>query len=301
MRDKLIKIWRVMTKTKWLRPLVIFIRHFGATSFFNAVLDFMEVYIFHTSYEDSAHFFAENSDRTARVMESFADDRSRTVYANLLNYRGTHYRKYLRSIVSCNQYFDKEFIHFKEQESFVDCGAYRGDTIRQFCAHLPVKDDFRVIFAFEPDSYNYSKLMNYVKKLPYKDKIRCFPSGTWSESGTLHFTSNIEEACTVATEGETIIPVTTLDETVGDEQVTFIKMDVEGAELPTLKGAKKLIDRLHPNMAICIYHSDADMVDIAEYLKQVHPFYDLYVRHYSHFYADTILYAIDPARKDKEH
>ena len=97
--------------------------------------------------------------------------------------------------------------------------------------------------------------------------------------------------------GGTFISVTSLDEAIGNEQVTFIKMDVEGAELPTLKGAKTLIDRFHPDMAICIYHSDADMISIAEYVKQVHPFYDLYVRHYSRFYADTILYALDPNRE----
>lgn len=86
----------------------------------------------------------------------------------------------------------------------------------------------------------------------------------------------------------------TIDAVVGEERnVTYIKMDVEGAELKSLMGAEGVIRRSHPRLAVSIYHSDADMIDIIEYIKKQFPFYQLYVRHYTYFYADTVLYAID--------
>lgn len=81
--------------------------------------------------------------------------------------------------------------------------------------------------------------------------------------------------------------------------VTYIKMDVEGAELKSLMGAKNVIRNYHPRLAISIYHSDEDMIGIIEYVKENYPFYKLYVRHYTYFYADTVLYAIDEQKKYK--
>lgn len=64
------------------------------------------------------------------------------------------------------------------------------------------------------------------------------------------------------------------DAIVGNKKVTYIKMDVEGAELNSLIGAHKTIKREHPRLAISIYHSD-DMLNIIEYIKENYPFYIL--------------------------
>lgn len=101
----------------------------------------------------------------------------------------------------------------------------------------------------------------------------------------------------IAEDGEIIIHTDTIDAIAGEKNVTYIKMDVEGAELKSLMGAETVINRNHPRMAISIYHSDEDMLDIIEYIRTKFPFYKLYVRHYTYFYADTVLYAIDWERQ----
>ena len=63
------------------------------------------------------------------------------------------------------------------------------------------------------------------------------------------------------------------DAIVGNKKVTYIKMDVEGAELNSLIGAHKTIKREHPRLAISIYHSDDDMLNIIEYIKENYPLY----------------------------
>lgn len=81
-------------------------------------------------------------------------------------------------------------------------------------------------------------------------------------------------------------------------------MDIEGAELNALKGAKETILRDKPKLAICLYHSDNDMLDIPEYIHSLVPEYKLYIRQHSEseqdnddirfgfFIIETVLYAL---------
>ena len=76
------------------------------------------------------------------------------------------------------------------------------------------------------------------------------------------------------------------------EEVTFIKMDIEGAELKALKGAKNIILRDKPKLAISIYHKPEDIVEIPLFIKELVPEYKLYIRHYSNDSIETVLYAV---------
>jgi hypothetical protein len=86
--------------------------------------------------------------------------------------------------------------------------------------------------------------------------------------------------------------VTTIDELLKGGPATFIKMDIEGAELVALKGAKQTIKKYKPKLAVCVYHKPLDIVEIPLYLKKLVPEYKLFLRHYSDFGFDTIRYAV---------
>lgn len=89
------------------------------------------------------------------------------------------------------------------------------------------------------------------------------------------------------------VDVAAIDDIVDPEdKITFIKMDVEGAELESLKGAKRTIQRDYPKLAICIYHKPEDMVTIPTYIKKLVPEYKLYIRHHTYHTEETVLYAI---------
>ena len=99
----------------------------------------------------------------------------------------------------------------------------------------------------------------------------------------------------VSENGENHIDVVTIDETIDEnDRVTFIKMDVEGAELESLKGAKHIICRDKPKLAICIYHKPEDMTEIPLYIKSLVPEYKIYVRHHCNSDGETVLYAVMP-------
>ncbi len=79
---------------------------------------------------------------------------------------------------------------------------------------------------------------------------------------------------------------------MGGERATFIKLDVEGAELETLKGAERTIKEYKPRLAISIYHKPSDIYEIPELLMEYRSDYKFYIRHYTSYVWETVLYAI---------
>mgnify|MGYP002517000463 FL=1 len=78
---------------------------------------------------------------------------------------------------------------------------------------------------------------------------------------------------------------------VGDDKVTFIKMDIEGAEMEALEGAKRTIKKNRPKLAISIYHKEDDLWEIPYYVLSRYPWSKIYMRHYSLTTNETVLYA----------
>lgn len=119
--------------------------------------------------------------------------------------------------------------------------------------------------------------------------------GLWSREETLYFAGNADQGSKIIeTEGQDVmtVPVAAIDDVAGGEKVTFIKMDVEGAELEALKGARKTIEKHHPRLAISIYHKPEDIWEIPAYILSLSGDYRLYIRHYQFSKNETILYAV---------
>ena len=87
------------------------------------------------------------------------------------------------------------------------------------------------------------------------------------------------------------IVIEALDDVVGETKVGFLKLDIEGEEYNALMGAKKVLVRDKPFLAICLYHKQGDMIAIMDYLHDLIPEYYFCIRHYSTLSYDTILYA----------
>jgi len=78
--------------------------------------------------------------------------------------------------------------------------------------------------------------------------------------------------------------------------VDFIKMDVEGSEIPALRGARETIARFRPKLAISIYHRPDDFCDIILLLQSFDLGYRFSLDHYTIFDEETVLYAMCPDR-----
>ena len=74
--------------------------------------------------------------------------------------------------------------------------------------------------------------------------------------------------------------------------MTFIKLDVEGAERKALQGARKTIKRDRPRLAVSVYHKAEDIIELPAYILSLHEDYRLYLRHYQMSPCETIVYAL---------
>ncbi len=173
----------------------------------------------------------------------------------------------------------------------VDCGAYEGDTIERF---LSVESEVK-IYAVEPSEKNILRLEKMIVQKKLQNKVIVCNCASWSENKDLFFEK--ENSLTAGKCGTTISGVKVAGKTIDsilekENRCDLIKMDVEGAELESLKGAKTTILKYHPQLAICIYHKTEDMIDIPEYIKQLCPDYKLYIRHHTANLGDMVLYAV---------
>lgn len=192
-----------------------------------------------------------------------------------------------------NQYFDLPYLLPGKDEVFVDCGAYHGETSEQFIKWCGGK--YKHIYCFEPDRNNLALCRKNLLDKVTRKHYTVINKGTWSGDGNLAFSDSSDETSHIIEKGEKRIEVCSLDEELFEkrkETVTFIKMDIEGAELESLKGARKIIQEQKPKLAICVYHKKEDIFDIPEYILSLNSEYKLYLRHYTLDEWDTVLYAI---------
>ena len=183
------------------------------------------------------------------------------------------------------QYFD--VFTPLEREIFVDGGSYNGDTILDFTKWS--NRNYEKIYVFEP----LDEMLQCITEKLKKEKIYnvdFFKGALWDKKEELSFIEN-NSGSYVSINGDTKIQGMSLDEIVEWEKVTFIKLDIEGSELKALKGAKNIIMRDKPRLAICIYHKPEDIIELPLYLLKLVPEYKFYIRHYCSNMWETVLYA----------
>lgn len=190
--------------------------------------------------------------------------------------------------MALRQYFDLDELSHASNEVFVDVGCFDGKTAKSFVNWSKI---YKHIYCFEPDQKNLNKCEANLVVLKNKGKVTIINKGVWSISGILHFDSKGNSGSAISDEGDKVL-VTTLDDELMNENVTFVKMDVEGAELEVIKGAAKLIREKKPKLAISIYHKTTDILEIPQILLEYNKNYTFYMRHYSLVAAETVLYAI---------
>ena len=117
--------------------------------------------------------------------------------------------------------------------------------------------------------------------------------GAYSSTGELKFEEDFQTGSSkISREGATLIRVTSIDDMLQGEKATFIKMDIEGAEMEALIGAKETIEKYNPRLAISVYHKVDDLWEIPYYILTHYTWYQIYLRHYALTTNETVMYAV---------
>ena len=108
--------------------------------------------------------------------------------------------------------------------------------------------------------------------------IKIFERAMWKDTAELSFSDSGGRQSTLLTGQRHIVQAVDIDTLLEDERVTYIKMDVEGAEMEALKGGKEQIKRNKPKLFIAAYHHDADIFLLPLFMWQLVPEYKVYLR-----------------------
>lgn len=233
---------------------------------------------------------ARNADRVAAVAARMADEESRDCIARTLAFRAGADLPFASYASAEPQYFNALTLEALAGRpfTFVDCGAYNGDTFAALLA-APGVECTRA-YLLEPDPGNFRRLVANSRGL--RVPTVCLPLAAADKATMLSFAADNGEASRLGQGGDTLVAAAALDELLPNESIGFLKLDVEGAEAQVLRGAAQLVQRCRPVLALSLYHNPADLWELPELLFAMCERYRFHVRqHYANSF-DSVLYAI---------
>ncbi|MEI7937314.1 MAG: FkbM family methyltransferase [Verrucomicrobiota bacterium] len=238
----------------------------------------------------SPAFLQANAVALDGLWNEFTDAASHESLLAYVTARATNNWEHILPYICANEYFP-DFMSLTSEEVVVDCGAYTGDTLMEYVRRTGGR--FRRYYALEPCPPNLEELRGVVTRNNLHD-VEILAVGAWDKQERLAFVQDGDQSHAEAVEGEKsscLIDLDTIDNICG-ENATFIKMDIEGAELRALSGSMKTIRYNRPKLAVSVYHRTEDLIAIPQFIKRTCPEYRLYFRLHDHLGMGAVLYAL---------
>jgi FkbM family methyltransferase len=253
--------------------------------------DFMDLLLLneppHRLYKDAA-----------RVLEAEAlwgDKESQDIYRGNVLWRALGDPSHLPSRPKRHTYFPEDLVTIAPDDVIVDCGAFDGDTVRQVISLAP--SGFQAIYSIEADATSNEKMSSYIASLPWEigSKIHMLDCAVGKTQCIVHFAFSGSLTSKMGSEGREVqcMPI---DDLFPQVPITILKMDIEGAETDALEGARKVIARDRPLLAICIYHTQHDLWTVPLLIRALLPAHCLYLRAYEGDGFQTVCFAVPPER-----
>ncbi len=213
-----------------------------------------------------------------------ADDFSRKIYEGYVNFQFGGELSLLKEIESEENEAYTDILKLNNQETFVDIGAYRGDTVEKFLSYT--NGEYKNIVAAEPDKKTFLKLMTNCGALK---NFKAFNAAITGFDGETGFSSLAGRQSAVG--GENMIKSLSLPTLCEGIEPTFIKIDSEGCEIEILKGGESILKVFKPKMNIAAYHKSEDIFKLPILINAINPDYKIHLRHHPYIPAwDTLFY-----------
>lgn len=230
-------------------------------------------------------FLKDNLNEIEKAYGLLSDDQSKKVFESIIRFQITGD---LNCCFDCESPKDEAFkiLDLGENESFLDLGAYRGDTVEEFLNHTKSHEK---IVAVEPDKRTFKKLQTNCENIK---NFTALNNAVWSHNCTLGFDGNKGRGAS-AKEADDKIDAICVD-SIFDQygSFTYLNIDIEGAESEMLSGATRALKH-KPKLCIAAYHRSEDIFELINKINIINPDYKIYLRHHPHIsFWDTNIYCI---------
>lgn len=233
-------------------------------------------------------WFARHEEELTAAYELLADEWSKNVFQDMLNFKFSGKLEYLFRHATKRK-DDIAFLEVNGNEVYYDLGAYDGDTLLEGQGARIKGQGYKVV-AVEADAKNFSKLKLRVEGqgLRIEDSgarigdIVLINKAVWKDEKGIEFSAKSGRSASVFSDRakKKIIASTTIDAIAKETgwEPSYIKMDVEGAEKEVIAGGTATIKHCHPKLFIAAYHFNEDLFQIPLILHQLNPNYKIYLR-----------------------
>ncbi len=227
-----------------------------------------------------------NFDKLKAVFDMLCDEKSKQLFIDTINFKITGNIDYLFKNFDES---DDEYkvLNLDENEVFVDCGAYKGDTVADFLAHT--NGEYSHIYAVEPDVKNYKKLL---EKFGSFENCELINAAIYSCDTKVCFANKMGRQSSIDKAGIEI-DARSVDSILQGNAPSYIKYDIEGAEKQALSGSKNAIAQHKPKLLVSVYHRNEDIFELPIYINEINSGYKMYLRRRKYIPAwDTNLICI---------
>jgi len=240
----------------------------------------------------------DNIDHLVWLYNNLADTTSRRSLNALIKFYLTFDSSEMKTMASYSlPEVEPAIFPFYDDEVFVDCGSFIGDTVASYVNTVNYK--YKRIYTYEISRKSIEEIKKNLRDLP---NIIINHKGTGNVNTTMNLIGLDEPHQANALSETDINPVTRrveykkhevvevvrLDDDI-KEPVTHIKIDVEGMDKETLCGASNLIKKYHPKLHVDSYHKLEDLIKVPLLIREIDPSYTLYMRIYSLYPFDNIV------------
>jgi FkbM family methyltransferase len=244
---------------------------------------------------DLPHRVIESAEDVKRCFETLSDEPSKAGLVEQIAWRVRGDFDAISDPVTDEIYFPEFIDSLQALETFVDCGAYDGDTVLRFLE----RNDYRFnrVFAFEPDPDNFAALQANIARLPKNvgERIETSRYAVGEQKVMASFAATGTVGAAFG-EGSFTVQCISLDEALRHEAPTYIKMDIEAAEPAAIRGAKKLIKENQPVVAACSYHAQDHLWTIPLLLFETSPELAIVQRQHIQMVEDLVTYGVPYGR-----
>lgn len=216
-----------------------------------------------------------------------SDDKSKEVFIGTLNFLYSGNLEYLSSIESEKDEAFHNILKLNNNESYLDLGAYRGDTVDEFLHYV---NTYEKIVALEPNLKNYNKLKENCGSL---ENFTPLNMGVSNKSETVLVSKNSGRQSVLNDKNGVQVQTTTLDElTKNYGDFSYIKIDIEGMEHKMLEKSFETLSK-KPKLNCAAYHTNSDFFTLINEIHRQNSEYKIYLRKHPYIPCwDLNLYCI---------